>query len=151
MGGTTAPERRQARTLEGILGLLGRLGDERPVVLLLEARSRGNRLLLLVAGVVGWATVRGYEATLPLLLVAPLYSLVAGEAMSESFVLIAALSVAVMSWSAFYNTAFDRIEGTGAADDFVAWMAHQRRGGADAAIVALDLGDGDRVLDLGSA
>ena len=35
-GGTTAPERRQARTLEGILGLLGRLGDEHPVVLILE-------------------------------------------------------------------------------------------------------------------
>ena len=36
VGGTTAPERRQARTLEGILGLLGRLGEEHPVVLLLE-------------------------------------------------------------------------------------------------------------------
>ena len=35
-GGTTAPERRQARTLEGILGLLGRLGAEHPVVLVLE-------------------------------------------------------------------------------------------------------------------
>jgi DNA-binding CsgD family transcriptional regulator/tetratricopeptide (TPR) repeat protein len=34
--GTTAPERRQARTLEGILGLLGRLGDRHPVVLVLE-------------------------------------------------------------------------------------------------------------------
>jgi len=32
----TAPERRQARILEGILGLLGRLGEERPVVLVLE-------------------------------------------------------------------------------------------------------------------
>jgi SAM-dependent methyltransferase len=45
--------------------------------------------------------------------------------------------------------AFDRIEGTGAADDFVAWMAHQRRGGVDDAVAALDLADGDRVLDLG--
>jgi DNA-binding CsgD family transcriptional regulator/tetratricopeptide (TPR) repeat protein len=35
-GGTTAPERRQARTLEGILGLLGRLGEQHPVVLVLE-------------------------------------------------------------------------------------------------------------------
>ena len=34
--GTTAPERRQARTLEGILGLLGRLGERRPVVLVIE-------------------------------------------------------------------------------------------------------------------
>ena len=34
--GPTAPERRQARTLEGILGLLGRLGEQRPVVLVLE-------------------------------------------------------------------------------------------------------------------
>ena len=35
-GGETAPERRQARTLEGILGLLGRLGERHPVVLVLE-------------------------------------------------------------------------------------------------------------------
>jgi ATP/maltotriose-dependent transcriptional regulator MalT len=35
-GGATAPERRQARTLEGILGLLGRLGEQRPVILVLE-------------------------------------------------------------------------------------------------------------------
>ena len=35
-GGPTAPERRQARTLEGILGLLGRLGEQHPVVLVLE-------------------------------------------------------------------------------------------------------------------
>jgi ATP/maltotriose-dependent transcriptional regulator MalT len=35
-GGTMAPERRQARTLEGILGLLGRLGQQHPVVLVLE-------------------------------------------------------------------------------------------------------------------
>ncbi len=35
-GGQTAPERRQARTLEGILGLLGRLGERHPVVLVLE-------------------------------------------------------------------------------------------------------------------
>ncbi len=35
-GGQTAPERRQARTLEGILGLLGRMGERHPVVLVLE-------------------------------------------------------------------------------------------------------------------
>jgi DNA-binding CsgD family transcriptional regulator/tetratricopeptide (TPR) repeat protein len=35
-GGQTAPERRQARTLEGILGLLGRLGERHAVVLILE-------------------------------------------------------------------------------------------------------------------
>jgi DNA-binding CsgD family transcriptional regulator/tetratricopeptide (TPR) repeat protein len=34
--GTTAPERRQARTLEGVLGLLGRLGARRPIVLVVE-------------------------------------------------------------------------------------------------------------------
>ena len=34
--GTTAPERRQARTLEGVLGILGRLGARRPVVLVIE-------------------------------------------------------------------------------------------------------------------
>jgi ATP/maltotriose-dependent transcriptional regulator MalT len=34
--GTTAPERRQARTLEGILGLLGRLGERQPVVFVVE-------------------------------------------------------------------------------------------------------------------
>ena len=35
-GGRTAPERRQARTLEGILGLLGRLGEQHPVVFVVE-------------------------------------------------------------------------------------------------------------------
>ncbi len=38
----TAPERRQARTLEGILGLLGRLGGEQPVVLILEDMHRAD-------------------------------------------------------------------------------------------------------------
>jgi DNA-binding CsgD family transcriptional regulator len=36
IGDTTAPERRQARTLESILGLLGRLGERNPVVFVLE-------------------------------------------------------------------------------------------------------------------
>src|SRR6478752_8977602 len=35
-GGPTAPERRQARTLEGVLGLLGRMGEQHPVVLVIE-------------------------------------------------------------------------------------------------------------------
>ena len=35
-GGAIAPERRQARTMEGILGLLGRLGEQHPVALVLE-------------------------------------------------------------------------------------------------------------------
>ena len=39
---TTAPERRQARTLEGILGLLGRLGEHQPVVLILENLHRAD-------------------------------------------------------------------------------------------------------------
>jgi DNA-binding CsgD family transcriptional regulator/tetratricopeptide (TPR) repeat protein len=38
----TAPERRQARTLEGILGLLGRLGERQPVVLILEDLQRAD-------------------------------------------------------------------------------------------------------------
>lgn len=38
----TAAERRQARTLEGILGLLGRLGEHQPVVLILEDLHRAD-------------------------------------------------------------------------------------------------------------
>ncbi|MDO8485278.1 MAG: LuxR C-terminal-related transcriptional regulator [Candidatus Limnocylindrales bacterium] len=38
----TAPERRQALTLEGILGLLGRLGAQQPVVLILEDLHRAD-------------------------------------------------------------------------------------------------------------
>ena len=38
----TAPERRQTRTLEGILGLLGRLGEQQPVVLILEDVHRAD-------------------------------------------------------------------------------------------------------------
>ncbi len=39
---STAPERRQARTLEGILGVLGRLGERRPVALILEDLHRSD-------------------------------------------------------------------------------------------------------------
>lgn len=45
--------------------------------------------------------------------------------------------------------AFDRVDTSGAADDLVAWMARQRQGGTDAAVDALGLGEGDRVLDVG--
>jgi len=38
----TAPERRQARTLEGILGLLGRLGEDKPIVFILEDLHRAD-------------------------------------------------------------------------------------------------------------
>ena len=38
----TAPERRQARTLEAILGMLGRLGERRPVALVLEDLHRSD-------------------------------------------------------------------------------------------------------------
>jgi DNA-binding CsgD family transcriptional regulator/tetratricopeptide (TPR) repeat protein len=38
----TAPERRQGRTMEGILGLLGRLGEQQPVVLILENLHRAD-------------------------------------------------------------------------------------------------------------
>lgn len=44
---------------------------------------------------------------------------------------------------------FDGIEGTGAAEEYVRWMAHQRRAGADDAVGALGLAAGARVLDLG--
>jgi DNA-binding CsgD family transcriptional regulator/tetratricopeptide (TPR) repeat protein len=38
----TAPERRQAQTLEGVLGILGRLGERRPVALILEDLHRSD-------------------------------------------------------------------------------------------------------------
>ena len=41
-GAVVAPERRQARTLEGILGVLGRLGEREPVALILEDLHRSD-------------------------------------------------------------------------------------------------------------
>jgi len=41
-GESTAPERRQARTFEGILGVLGRLGERQPVALILEDLHRSD-------------------------------------------------------------------------------------------------------------
>lgn len=47
---------------------------------------------------------------LGLLLVAPLYAAATGSGGSESFVVVAAVSVAVMLWAALYNTVFDLVE-----------------------------------------
>jgi uncharacterized membrane protein len=47
---------------------------------------------------------------LGVLVVAPLYALVSGTAMQESLWLIAVLSLAVLAWSAAYNSAFDVVE-----------------------------------------
>jgi uncharacterized membrane protein len=44
-------------------------------------------------------------------LVAPLYALMAGSPVQSSAVLLVALSLAVMAWSACFNTVFDRLEG----------------------------------------
>ena len=41
-GVASAPERRQARTLEAVLGMLGRLGERRPVALILEDLHRAD-------------------------------------------------------------------------------------------------------------
>jgi uncharacterized membrane protein len=43
-------------------------------------------------------------------IVSPLYAAITEAAMDDSVVLLSALSVAVMGWSALFNTAFDRIE-----------------------------------------
>lgn len=45
-----------------------------------------------------------------LLLVAPAYAWVTGSRAAESFVMVAAVSVAVMCWAALYNTVFDLVE-----------------------------------------
>jgi uncharacterized membrane protein len=45
-----------------------------------------------------------------LLLVAPLYAVVAGAGLRESYAMVAVVSVVVMAWSAAYNTAFDALE-----------------------------------------
>ncbi len=47
---------------------------------------------------------------LGLLMVAPLYAAVTGSRSGESFVMVAAVSVAVMCWAAAYNTVFDVVE-----------------------------------------
>jgi uncharacterized membrane protein len=47
---------------------------------------------------------------LGLLLVAPPYAWVTGSGTSDSFVVVAAVSVAVMLWAALYNLGFDVLE-----------------------------------------
>lgn len=45
-----------------------------------------------------------------LALVAPLYGWLSGSDLSQSFLLIAVLSLTVMAWAATFNTVFDRLE-----------------------------------------
>ena len=45
-----------------------------------------------------------------LLLVAPLYAVVAGAGLRDSFAMVAVVSVVVMLWSAVFNTVFDAVE-----------------------------------------
>ena len=51
-----------------------------------------------------------YFEGIGLLLVAPLYAAAAGAGMRESFAMVAVVSLVVMTWSAFFNAAFDTIE-----------------------------------------
>ena len=62
-------------------------------------RSRRERLIQTL-----W-----FEA-LGLAIVSPIYAYFAGASMGESLVVLIVLSIAVMAWSALYNTAFDLIE-----------------------------------------
>ena len=73
-----------------------RLARVRPQRLL---RSRRERVIQTL-----W-----FEA-LGLVIVSPLFAFFTGASTGESFTVLAALSIAVMGWAAFYNTAFDRIE-----------------------------------------
>jgi hypothetical protein len=71
-------------------------------------RSRRERLIQTL-----W-----FEA-LGLAIVSPLFAFCAGVSTGESLVVLIALSIAVMGWSAFHNTAFDRLRPVrpgGAAD-----------------------------------
>ncbi len=45
-----------------------------------------------------------------LLAIAPLYAVVAGAGLKESYAMVAVVSVVVMCWSAVFNTAFDLVE-----------------------------------------
>ena len=70
---TWAPgDRARLSTVQGTFGSGSMMGAILAVVLLVEARWRGSRWLLVAGAAVAWATIRGYEATLPLLLAAPL-------------------------------------------------------------------------------
>lgn len=50
-----------------------------------------------------------YEG-IALVLIAPAFALATGLKTQESFLLVAALSLVMMVWAAFYNTVFDEIE-----------------------------------------
>lgn len=70
---TWAPsDRARLCPVQGTFGSGSTMGLILAVLLLVEARWRGSRALLVVGGAMAWATIRGYEATLPLLLAAPL-------------------------------------------------------------------------------
>ena len=70
---TWAPgDRARLCTVQGTFGSGSMMGAILAVVLLVEARWRGSRALLVAGAAVAWATIRGYEATLPFLLAAPL-------------------------------------------------------------------------------
>jgi uncharacterized membrane protein len=76
--------------------------------------------------------------------VAPLYALGAGDSMSSSALLLLALSLAVMAWSAGFNTAFDRLEahwtGRRASDRPQRWrIAHALLHEASAVLVTWPL------------
>jgi uncharacterized membrane protein len=45
-----------------------------------------------------------------LLVIAPLYAVVAGAGLKESYAMVAVVSMVVMLWSAVFNTLFDRAE-----------------------------------------
>jgi uncharacterized membrane protein len=47
---------------------------------------------------------------LGVVIVGPLYALASGSPMQQSLMLVAVLSLAVLGWSAVYNTAFDAVE-----------------------------------------
>ena len=65
-------DRSRLATVKGTFGSGASMTMLLAVVLLVEARWRGSRAMIVAAAVIAWATVRGYEATLPLLLAAPL-------------------------------------------------------------------------------
>ena len=70
---TWAPsDRARLCAVQGTFGSGSTMSLILAVVLLVEARWRGSRALLVAAGATAWAAIRGYEATLPLLLAAPL-------------------------------------------------------------------------------
>jgi hypothetical protein len=73
---TWAPgDQARLNTVKGTFGSGSAMGLVLAVALLVEGRWRGSRALLVASGAVAWVTIRSYEATLPLLLAAPLLAL----------------------------------------------------------------------------